>query len=279
MTDTARAATDVRYEQADLRIGGVGLKIATAGRNGDLAPVVFLHGFGSTKEDYLDIACQHAFTGRPFLAYDAPGCGETRCEDLPGISIPFLAKTAQAVLDQAGILRFHLVGHSMGGLTALMLAHQEPDRVLSFTDIEGNLAPEDCFLSRQILTHPRDDDGFLDDVAERARRSCSSSSALFAASLRHKVRPGAVRGIFQSMVDLSDHGDLMPKFLTLPCPRMFMYGEENSTLSYLAKLAAGGVELTEIPRSGHWPMYANPVAMWERLAAFVHRAELTSVRG
>ena len=279
MTDTARAATDVRYEQADLRIGGVGLKIATAGRNGDLAPVVFLHGFGSTKEDYLDIACQHAFTGRPFLAYDAPGCGETRCEDLPGISIPFLVKTAQAVLDRAGILRFHLVGHSMGGLTALMLAHQEPDRVLSFTDIEGNLAPEDCFLSRQILTHPRDDDGFLDDVAERARRSCSSSSALFAASLRHKVRPGAVRGIFQSMVDLSDHGDLMPKFLTLPCPRMFMYGEENSTLSYLAKLAAGGVELTEIPRSGHWPMYANPVAMWERLAAFVHRAELTSVRG
>ncbi len=275
MTDTARAATDVRYEQADLRIGGVGLKIATAGRNGDLAPVVFLHGFGSTKEDYLDIACQHAFTGRPFLAYDAPGCGETRCEDLSGISIPFLVKTAQAVLDQAGIRRFHLVGHSMGGLTALMLAHQEPDRVLSFTDIEGNLAPEDCFLSRQILTHPRDDDGFLDDVAERARRSCSSSSALFAASLRHKVRPGALRGIFQSMVDLSDHGDLMPKFLTLPCPRMFMYGEENSTLSYLAKLAAGGVELTEIPRSGHWPMYANPVAMWERIAAFIHQAHRT----
>jgi pimeloyl-ACP methyl ester carboxylesterase len=275
MTDTARAATDVRYEQADLRIGGVGLKIATAGPNGDLAPVVFLHGFGSTKEDYLDIACQHAFTGRPFLAYDAPGCGETRCEDLSGISIPFLVKTAQAVLDQAGIRRFHLVGHSMGGLTALMLAHQEPDRVLSFTDIEGNLAPEDCFLSRQILTHPRDDDGFLDDVAERARRSCSSSSALFAASLRHKVRPGAVRGIFQSMVDLSDHGDLMPKFLTLPCPRMFMYGEENSTLSYLAKLAAGGVELTEIPRSGHWPMYANPVAMWERIAAFIHQAHRT----
>jgi hypothetical protein len=29
------------------------------------------------------------------------------------------------------------------------------------------------------------------------------------------------------MVDLSDHGDLMPKFPTLPCPRMFMYGEEK----------------------------------------------------
>jgi pimeloyl-ACP methyl ester carboxylesterase len=272
MTGTGvSAASDITYEQVDLRVDGVGLKIAAARRDGGLAPVVFLHGFGSTKEDLLDMACQRAFTGRPFLAYDAPGCGETFCEDLSSISIPFLVTTAQAMLDHAGIRRFHLVGHSMGGLTALLLAHQEPDRVLSFVDIEGNLAPEDCFLSRQILTHPSDDDGgFLEDFAERARRSCSSSSALFAASLRHKVRPGAVRGIFQSMVDLSDHGDLIAKFLTLPCPRMFMYGEENSALSYLAKLAAEGVELAEIPHSGHWPMYANPVAMWERIAAFIH---------
>ena len=70
MTDTAPAATDVRYEQVDLHIGGVALRTAAVGRNGDLAPVVFLHGFGSTKEDYLDIACQHAFAGRPFLAYE-----------------------------------------------------------------------------------------------------------------------------------------------------------------------------------------------------------------
>jgi pimeloyl-ACP methyl ester carboxylesterase len=261
---------DVRYERVRLRAAGVDLEVAAARRDGDLAHVVFLHGFGSTKEDYLDIASQHAFTGRPFLAYDAPGCGETWCEDLPAVSIPFLVTTARAMLDHAGIRRFHLVGHSMGGLTALMLAHQEPGRVLSFTDIEGNLAPEDCFLSRQILSHPADGDGgFLAELAERVRRSHSSSSALFAASLRHKVRAGAVRGIFESMVGLSDRGDLMTKFLALPCPRMFMYGEENSALSYLPELAAGGVTLAEIPRSGHWPMYANPVAMWDRMAAFV----------
>jgi pimeloyl-ACP methyl ester carboxylesterase len=265
---------DVGYEQVSLRVGGVDLEVAAAGRGGDLDPVVFLHGFGSTKEDYLDFASQRAFTGRPFLAYDAPGCGETWCADLPGISIPFLVATAQAMLDHADISRFHLVGHSMGGLTALLLAHAEPVRVLSFTDIEGNLSPEDSFLSRQIFTHPADDDdGFIKNLAERVRRSRSSSSALFAASLPHKVRPGAVRGIFESMVDLSDHGGLMAKFLALPCPRMFMYGEENAALSYLAKLAADGVELAEIPRSGHWPMYANPVAMWDRVAAFIREGQ------
>jgi pimeloyl-ACP methyl ester carboxylesterase len=267
---TGTAAAEVTYGQAELRVDGVRLTVATAGRDGGLAPVVLLHGFGSTKEDYLDIAGQRAFAGHPFLAHDAPGCGDTCCDDLAAISIPFLVKTAHAVLDHAGIGRFHLVGHSMGGLTALLLAHSEPDRVLSLVDIEGNLAPEDCFLSRQIRTHPaRDDAGFLAGLAERARHSPQASSALYAASLRHKVRPGAVRGIFESMTGLSDHDDLMTKFLALPCPRMFMYGEQNAMLSYLAKLAAGGVELAGIPHSGHWPMYANPVAMWERIATFI----------
>jgi pimeloyl-ACP methyl ester carboxylesterase len=31
------------------------------------------------------------------------------------------------------------------------------------------------------------------------------------------------------------------------------------------------VELAEIPHSGHWPMYANPVAMWDRIAAFIRQ--------
>ena len=85
---------ELTYEQVHLSVDGVGLRVATVSRGGMLAPIVFLHGFGSTKEDYADITLQPAFTGRPFLAYDAPGCGETSCEPSPEISIPFLVKTA-----------------------------------------------------------------------------------------------------------------------------------------------------------------------------------------
>jgi pimeloyl-ACP methyl ester carboxylesterase len=106
------------------------------------------------------------------------------------------------VLAHFGIERFHLVGHSMGGLTALLLAHECPDRVLSFVDIEGNIAPEDCFLSRQIVDYPGNDpEAFFAAFIERARHAPAYASALYAESLRHKVRAGAVRGIFQSMVD------------------------------------------------------------------------------
>lgn len=123
-----------------------------------------------------------------------------------------------------------------------------------------------------MLTHPAvDAEDFFGGFIERTRRSPSYASALFAASLRHKVRPGAVRGIFESMVDLSDHGDLMAKFLSLPCPRMFLYGEQNSSPTYLARLDANAVELAGIPHSAHWPMYSSPAAMWERIAKFYSR--------
>ncbi|MGE8112011.1 alpha/beta fold hydrolase [Pseudomonas sp. NPDC086566] len=256
------------HEKIPLNIDGVQLELAVIHRRGPKAPILFLHGFGSSKEDYADITLQPAFDGHPFIAYDAPGCGETECSDLSRINIPFLVKTAQAVLKYFEVDTFHLVGHSMGGLTSLILAHGDPSRVLSFVDIEGNIAPEDCFLSRQIHHHRRDDDArFFRDFIERTRLASDPASALYAASLAHKVRTGAVRGIFESMVDLSDNGLLMEKFLSLPFPRQYMYGETNSHLSYLKDIAAKGVHLACIPDCGHFPMYSNPVLMWKRIKA------------
>lgn len=253
-------------------VDGVSLEMAALSRAGSRAPIVFLHGFGSTKEDYADSARWPEFAGHAVLAYDAPGFGETRCADPAAVDLPFLVRAAQAALSQAGVTRCHLVGHSMGGLTALMLADQEPDRFLSFTNIEGNIAPEDCFLSRQIHQFAdQDPDRFLDRFIERMRADPAPASALYAAGLRHKVRAPAVRGVFASMVDISDAPGLMGRFVGLPCAKMFMYGDDNASLSYLGHLAASGVVLAEIPRSGHFPMYSNPPAMWRALSAFLAR--------
>ncbi|MCJ2373060.1 alpha/beta hydrolase [Pseudomonas sp. RGM 3321] len=189
-----------------MTVEDVQLNVAAIHRAGVLAPIVFLHGFGSTKEDYADIVQQPAFAGHPFVAYDASGCGESQCDDLSRIAIPFLLQTALQVLAHFGI--------------------------------------------------------------ERPRHAPGYASALYSASLQHKVRAGAVRGIFQSMVDLSDNADLMGKFLGLKCPRMFMYGEQNASLSYLSHIQAEGVRLAPIPDCGHFPMYSNPIAMWQQIANF-----------
>jgi pimeloyl-ACP methyl ester carboxylesterase len=213
--------------------------------------------------------CQ-PFSGRPFIVYDAPGCGESECSNLSAVSVPFLVDTARVVLTRLEAEQFHLVGHSMGGLTSRMLAHEEGERVLSFIDIEGNVAPEDCFLSRQITSHPSDNPyQFFADFIDRNWKANDFSSSLYAASLQHKVRAEAVHGIFTSMVELSDHGDLLTKFVELPCRKMFMYGEQNAGLSYLSRLEESGVTLACISDSGHFPMYSNPVEMWKRIAFFL----------
>jgi len=258
-----------------LKIDGVQVRVASMYRGGRRPPVVFLHGFGSTKEDYADAALCALFEDRPIIAFDAPGCGDTECADLSAISISFLRQTAERVLEHYGIERFHLAGHSMGGLTALMLACGGGGSIISFTSIEGNVAPEDCFLSRQIITSPaRDPDEFMAAFTERVWQMPNSSHPLYAASVAHKVRAEAVGPIFHYMVDLSDNEPLLSTFTGLPCAKMFVYGDQNRSLSYLGTLLRRGVQLAEIERSGHFPMYSNPVALWDRLGGFIDQSDL-----
>ncbi|MCW9635623.1 alpha/beta fold hydrolase [Klebsiella oxytoca] len=258
---------ELTWQRLPMTVQGIGLDIASISREGTGEPVVFLHGFGSSKEDYADFVRHRVFEGQPFIAWDAPGCGESQCADYSKMGLPFLLETALKVISHAGFTRFHLVGHSMGGLTSLLLAHAFPERVLSFVNIGGNIAPEDCFLSRQIVQYAEPDaERFFARFIERTRQSPAWASALYASSLPQKVRAQAVPGIFSSMVDYSDHGELMAKFLNLPCPKMFMYGDQNAGLSYLSSIARRGVKLAEIPHYGHFPMYSNSPEMWRQIA-------------
>lgn len=254
-----------------LTINGVHLEVSTMSRSGPGRPLVFLHGFGSTKEDYADVVHVDALDDRPVIAYDAPGCGASRCSDLSAVDVPFLVDVAETLLRRTGIdAEFDLVGHSLGGLTGLLLADRNPDRVTSFVNIEGNLAPEDCFLSRQVLDHAVDNaEEFLQDFIDRVWESKYAASALYAAGVAHKVQARAVAPIFTSMVHLSEHGDLMSKFLGLRARTTLMYGEQNRTLSYLPLLRDTHVDLAEIPQCGHFPMYSNPTAMWHCIVTFL----------
>ena len=257
-----------------LTIHGTRVDVAYLRRPGTRPALVCLHGFGSTKEDYADLALHPAFEARDLLLLDAPGCGASTIGDPGALSIPFLVDAAIAACDALHLPRFHVSGHSMGGLTALMLAHRYPERVLSFIDIEGNVAPEDCFLSRQIVEHPSADPAtFLDGFIERVSRRSEYASRLYTLALPLKVRAEAVKPIFTSMVELSDREPLMQYMANLSCPRVFIYGEQNRHLSYLKSLPEIGVAVVEIAQSGHFPMYSNPPALWAAMAEFLSRSE------
>lgn len=260
------------YATIPLVVQSVALSLSTIHNLTSNPPILFLHGFGSCKEDLADISLHPKLQKHGFIAFDAPGCGHSTSNNLSATDIPFLVSTAEALLAHFQIDKFHIMGHSMGGLTALLLANHLPGRILSFVDIKGNLAPEDCFLSRQIFTfHSDDPEEFFNEFIHRTRQAKSFASLLYASTLRARVRAEAIRPIFESMVHLSDNEDLLGMFLALPFPKMFMFGEENNGLSYLPRLKDEGVELAEIPLSGHFPMYSNPVEMYRRIGDFLDR--------
>ena len=84
------------------------------------APLVFLHGFAGDHESWL--AQTVAFERRRrVIAFDLPGHGAAL--DWPEIgNAGVSARAVIGSLDGLGIGRFHLVGHSMGGATALIVA-------------------------------------------------------------------------------------------------------------------------------------------------------------
>ena len=257
-----------------LNIQGTAVGLSGIRRRGDRTPLLSLHGFGSTKEDYADLSMHPAFEGRDLIAYDAPGFGASELADPSKLSMSFLVDLALALCDELNIANCHLSGHSMGGLSGLLFAHRHPDRVRSFMSIEGNVAPEDCFLSRQIVEYPaRSAQEFMDNFRARVAQRSEYGSALYAQTLPWKVDPRSAEPIFTSMVEVSDNEPLLDYIGALPVPRAFIYGEQNASLSYLPSLPDRGVEAIEIPHSGHFPMYSNPPMLWAAMAAFIDKAD------
>lgn len=272
--DVAYNERRMHEEFIGAEVCGTSMRIATLRRDGPRAPIVFLHGFGSSKEDFADIVRFQQFDNHGVLAFDAPGCGVSECSNLAAITVEFLQQVARQLIRHYDISEYHLVGHSMGGLTALLLADRDPVPVLSFTNIEGNLHPDDCFLSRQIIDQANSDpQNFIAALIARTKRTPEYSTALFASNLTHKVRPAAVEPIFRSMVDLSDNGSLLERFVRLPCPTLFMFGDDSHSLLHIECLQAHSVQLAKIPHCGHFPMYANPTEMWSRIGEFIAQVE------
>jgi pimeloyl-ACP methyl ester carboxylesterase len=90
-------------------------------------PVLLLHGMGSNARTWDRFAIELASAGRQAIALDLRGHGES---SHPGeYSFDLMRADVLAFLDHLGIARVDLVGHSMGGRVASLVACGHPSRV------------------------------------------------------------------------------------------------------------------------------------------------------
>jgi pimeloyl-ACP methyl ester carboxylesterase len=127
-------------------------------RGGRGAPLVFVHGFGT--EAAVNWYAQLPGFASQFdvLAPDLPGFGAS--ERLPQTNcIALQVRCLRTLLDDLGIERIALVGHSMGGWISLAFASAYPERVerLVVVDAAGLRFDPDMTLERALLPATVDD--------------------------------------------------------------------------------------------------------------------------
>ena len=105
-------------------------------------PVVILHGLLGSSSNWRSIARHLAERYRVF-ALDLPNHGESPHVDT--MSYPAMAADVAGFLDEQRIASATLIGHSMGGKTAMRLALDAPERVdrLVAVDIAPTLSNHD----------------------------------------------------------------------------------------------------------------------------------------
>ncbi|MFL5673580.1 MAG: alpha/beta fold hydrolase [Chloroflexota bacterium] len=96
---------------------------------GDGPPLVIMHG-AATTAGYTFGRQLPAIAGtfQVFMP-DARGHGNTRWDVARGFRAEWLVDDLEAFVDVVGLATFHLVGYSMGGMTALGFAARRPERL------------------------------------------------------------------------------------------------------------------------------------------------------
>lgn len=122
-------------------------------------PLVLLHGFGADQGGWRNLAAQ--IKGVPIIGIDLPNHGKSKSSAIG--SLDDVAAAVVARLDQEGVHAFHLLGHSLGGATAMAMVAMVAGRLKSLTllapaglgpDINGSFIDGLCRANSEASLKP-----------------------------------------------------------------------------------------------------------------------------
>jgi len=218
--------------------------------------LVFLHGLGSASSSYFPRAVVHPrLRDHRSLLIDLLGYGYSdRPEDFD-YTMEEQAEIVVSFLRDLDVSGSVLVGHSMGGSIAILVAGAAPRLVGRLIVAEGNLDPGPGAVSGQITA-----------IAEE--EFVSRGHADFVRAMRDAGFPdyaGTVRACDPAALHRSAVSLIAPRRPTyrdrlacLKLPRTFVYGEKNVPNPDVERLTADGVDVRVIPGSGHDMLVDNP---------------------
>lgn len=233
-------------------------------------PLFLLHGYTDSSRSWSLI--EPYLAGYRLVMPDLPGHGLSTA--VPSPSLERLADDIIELADALGIARFTVVGHSMGAITALVLAARHRARVNALVSICGSLTPSlltQTVLGADIaaLTDPIDPDSpFL-----RAWHKCSLP--VDEAFLQWLAREAALipAAVWQALYAMLETADLSQVPAAVTAPVLLLAGDEDALFDapHWAALRAGFplAAMEVLVGHSHNPHWEAPARVAASLAAFM----------
>ena len=219
-------------------------------------PVVFIHGAGgegSLWKNQLEAIESMGYFG---LAPDLSAHGQSERKSVEEISIETYAQEILELLDHIKAEKVVLVGHSMGGATAITFSLQYQNRVegliLVDTGAKLRVAPMVFDALKADMKQ------FVDLLTQFGFVSTESDSVQSTIDAMKVVNPNVAINDFQAC----DNFDVMREVENIQIPTAIIVGEQDqlTPVKYAEFLRSSipNSELTIIPESGHFVMVEQP---------------------
>lgn len=246
----------------------------------ELVEALVARGYFVIRHDNRDIGLSTKFTdkGVPDIPKVVMALMTGKKPEVP-YTLSDMASDAMAVLNAAGVVKAHIVGASMGGMIAQLVAVQHPDRVLTLTSImstTGNpLLPPARPEAMAALTAPIAPDADLETILARgatvSRAIGSPGYPADPARLRANVQRDYERsfhptGAMRQMAAIVADGDRRARLKNVTTPTLVIHGVDDPLVPVEGgrdtAAAIPGATILEVPGMGH----DLPLALVETIA-------------
>jgi 2-succinyl-6-hydroxy-2,4-cyclohexadiene-1-carboxylate synthase len=250
-----------------IRVNRVGLNYEEAGKG---EAVVFLHGFTGSHQDWRNQIARIKGDYR-CLALDFRGHGESEApKQEQDYSIYHNVEDVYQLLNQLGIDRCCLVGHSMGGFTALQFILDHPEKVAGLVLVDTSSGEWDADPGaaelRAKLTELALSDGleaaFAYDAANNpVRIERYQKYPEMKEITRRKMLQTSVEGYVHVPKSFGTWNSVTHRLAEIKVPAIIIRGEEDAAFiraSQILKDAIKGAELVVVPGAFHNPHEESP---------------------